>query len=74
MVEHETTRPDRAEQPLAVQRQVGMADVLEHADAHHLVETAVLRQVTVVHQLQLHAVLQPLGCRPLCGPAPVARG
>ena len=35
-----------------------MADVLEHADADHLVEAAVLRQVTVIQQLQGHAPFQ----------------
>ena len=55
------------EQPLAVQRQIGVADVLEHADADHLVEALVLRQVAVIHQLQLYLILQPLGRHALAG-------
>src|SRR5690606_38631249 len=45
----------------AVLQQFGLADVLEHADADHLVELAVPGQVAVVHQLQLHLPLQTLG-------------
>ena len=42
-----------------------MADVLEHADAHHLVVSAVTRQVAVIQQLQRHLVFQALGLDPL---------
>ena len=67
MVEHQPSRAHRAEQPLAVQRQIGMADVLEHADTDRLVEAAILGQVAIVHQLQRHPVLQALGGDPLTG-------
>ncbi|MNC34648.1 hypothetical protein D3C75_830910 [compost metagenome] len=44
-----------------------MADVLEHADTHHLVEPTVLGQITVVEQLQLDQILQPLIGHPFTG-------
>src|SRR5690606_4173608 len=59
VVQHQPAGLYRAEQALTVQRQVGVADVLEHADADHLVETAVLRQVAIVQQLQGHALFKP---------------
>ncbi|MNR27114.1 hypothetical protein D3C85_1443690 [compost metagenome] len=51
MVHHQATLSHRTEQALAVQRQIGMADVLEHTDADHLVEAAILRQITIVEDL-----------------------
>jgi hypothetical protein len=44
-----------------------VTDVFEHADADHLVETPVLRQIAVVEQLQLDLVLQPFGFNALAG-------
>ncbi|MNF93475.1 hypothetical protein D3C84_761540 [compost metagenome] len=43
VVHHQTALFHRAEQGLAVLRQVRMPDVFEHADADHFVETTVLR-------------------------------
>jgi hypothetical protein len=44
-----------------------VTDVFEHADADHLVETTVLRQIAVVEQLQLDQVLQPFLFNALAG-------
>ncbi|MNP40994.1 hypothetical protein D3C76_1346700 [compost metagenome] len=65
VVHHQTTFAHGTEQTLRVQRQVGMADVLEHADTDHLVEAAILRDVAVVENLQLHLVLQTFVLDPL---------
>ncbi|MNG05849.1 hypothetical protein D3C84_890630 [compost metagenome] len=65
VVHHQTTFAHSTEQTLRVQRQVGMADMLEHADTDHLVEAAILRNVAVVENLQLHLVLQTFVLDPL---------
>ncbi len=65
MIHHQPARAHGIEQALAVQRQVDVADVLEHADADHLVETPIARQVAIVHQLQRHLTGQALGRHPL---------
>ncbi|MNN36494.1 hypothetical protein D3C81_1503930 [compost metagenome] len=65
VVQHQAAGSDGLLQGAEVQWQVGVADVLEHADADHLVEAPVRRQVAVVLQLQLHAILQALGRHPL---------
>ena len=61
MVHHQSAFAHRAKQGFAVLRQVGVADVFEHAHAHHFVETTVLGQVTVIEQLQVHLIVQALG-------------
>ena len=48
MVHHQAAFTHCAEQGPAVLRQVGVADVFEHAHAHDFVETTVLGQVAVV--------------------------
>jgi hypothetical protein len=65
VVHHQATGAHRVVQLLEVEAQVGMADVFEHADADHLVETAVARQVAVVEQLQGDLVFQAFGLDPL---------
>jgi hypothetical protein len=65
VVHHQPAFAHRTEQLLAIQRQVGVADVLEHADADHLVEAAILRQVAVIENLQVDLVGQALGLDPL---------
>ncbi|MNE25139.1 hypothetical protein D3C80_1184600 [compost metagenome] len=61
VVHHQPPFPHGAEQLLAIQRQVGMPDMLEHADTDHLVETAILGQVSVVENLQVDLVGQAFG-------------
>src|SRR5690606_34199363 len=67
VIHHQPARTYGVEQPLAVQRQVGVADVLEHADADDLVETAILRQIPVIHKLQGDLLLQSFGGHPFAG-------
>lgn len=64
MVHHQATGAHRVVQLLEVQAEVGVADVLEHADTDHLVEAAIARQVAVVEQLQGDPVFQALGPDP----------
>lgn len=65
MVHHQAAFAHRTEQPLAVQLEVGVANMLEHADADHLVEATILGQVTVVEDLQVDLVSQALLLDPL---------
>ncbi|MNH14702.1 hypothetical protein D3C79_742990 [compost metagenome] len=67
VVHHHAAFAHCPEQPLAIQRQVGMADVFEHTDTHYLVEAAVLGQVTVIKNLQLHLPFQVFGLDPFTG-------
>ncbi|MCY1426919.1 hypothetical protein D9M71_427480 [compost metagenome] len=60
VVHHQPPFPHGTEQLLAIQRQVGMPDMLEHANADNLVEATILRQVAVVEDLQVDLVGQAL--------------
>lgn len=61
VVHHQPAFPDSTEQFLAIQRQVGMPDMLEHAHADHFVEATILGQIAIIENLQLHFVGQALG-------------
>ncbi|MCY1235775.1 hypothetical protein D9M72_484040 [compost metagenome] len=60
VIHHQAALFHRAEQSLAVLREIGVAHVFKHADADYLVEAAILRQIAIVEQLQLDQVLQAL--------------
>ncbi|MNO78057.1 hypothetical protein D3C76_691820 [compost metagenome] len=64
VIHHQPPFPHGTEQLLAIQRQVGMPDMLEHANADNLVEATILRQVAVVENLQVDLVGQPLCLHP----------
>ena len=65
VVHHQAAGTHRIVELLEVQPQVGVPDVLEHADADHLVEATIARQVAVVQQLEGDPVLQAFGLDPL---------
>ena len=61
MVEEQPARAERLERRTEIGRQVGPADVLEHADGRDAVELAEVCQIAVVAYLRADRVTQP-GC------------
>lgn len=61
VVHYQTSLANSAAKALAIQPQVGVANVLEHAHTDDLVEASILRQVTIIEQLQFDLMLQAFG-------------
>ncbi|MNC37141.1 hypothetical protein D3C75_856960 [compost metagenome] len=60
MVHHQATLSHCCKQALAIQLQIGMANVFEHANADHFVKAAILGQFSIVEQLEFHQVFQAI--------------
>ncbi|MNP29718.1 hypothetical protein D3C76_1227540 [compost metagenome] len=60
VIHYQPALPHCREQALAVQLQVGMTHMFEHANTDHLVKATILGQFTIIEQLQFYLAFQAI--------------